>query len=345
MTDRLQIAHELPEGIESLPAEALYKVLAGPTLFEMRGQRDPALFVSVLLHGDEVGGWEAVRRLIKRLRGSPPARSLNLFVGNVRAARASVRHLPDQPDFNRVWDGRIDHPLAETARLVTGHMRARGCFAGLDLHNNSGVNPCHVCIAKRDSHTLRLGSLFSPLTVLVDFPRSIQSAAFADFCPSVTLEAGRTGDLQGVSRILDTLESLLPLESLDDIAMPDEVSASLYATVARIELDKQASFAFEGRAHSGTSPDMVLSAHLESRNFETLPKGTLFARLSRTGEPPLVITSQHGRLNMRDWFEVREDALVLARDLVFSMYTTNRESVRQDCLCYVMQPLPLAAAP
>ncbi len=337
----LQILESLPCGMVDLPAPKLHEVLDGPTLIEIEGDRHPGVFVSVLLHGNEVGGWDAVRRLLKSLQGRSPQRAMSLFVGNVQAARAGVRHLDDQPDFNRVWNGHVDHPLADTARRVTEHMRAKGCFASIDIHNNSGVNPCHVCISKLDWYTLRVGSMFAPVTVLVDYPSSIQTAAFSDFCPSVTLEAGRIGDGEGISRTFAMLESMLAIDSLDDVAVGDGSGASLYRTLARIELPSNCQFEFASDPDEPALSDISLSTEIESRNFELLPKGTFFARLPCAGEPPLVITSRQGEVDVEEYFEVRGDSVRLARDLIFSMYTTRAESVRQDCLCYLMESIAL----
>lgn len=337
----LRILESMPGGMVDLSAPKLHQVLEGPTLIEIKGDRDPGVFISVLLHGNEVGGWEAVRRLLKSLEGRAPRRSISLFVGNVQAARSGVRHLDDQPDFNRVWNGHVDHPLADTARRVTEHMRTRGCFASIDIHNNSGVNPCHVCISRLDWYTLRVGSLFAPVTVLVDFPSSIQTAAFSAFCPAVTLEAGRIGDHQGVSRTFTMLESILAVDSLDDIAVGDGSGASLYATLARIELPDSCRFEFVSDPEAPAHSDISLSSEIESRNFEVLPKGTFFAKLSGTGDPPLFITSRQGEVDLEEYFEVQGDSVRLARDLIFSMYTTSAESVRQDCLCYLMEPIAL----
>lgn len=335
----------VPNGAEDLPASRLHQIFDGPTLIEIPGERDPGLFISVLLHGNEIGGWDAVRWLLKSLMGRSPQRSMNLFVGNVQAARAGVRHLDDQPDFNRVWNGHVDHPLAETARLVTDHMRAKGCFASIDIHNNSGVNPCHVCISKLDWYTLRVGSLFSPVTVLVDYPASIQTAAFSDFCPSVTLEAGRIGDQEGVSRIRAMLEAILAIDSLDDIEVGDGSGAALYTTIARIELPVKCRFEFVSDFEDPVLSDISLSSEIESRNFETLPKGTFFAKLPRAGDPPLFINSRQGEVDLEEYFEVQADSVRLARDLIFSMYTTREESVRQDCLCYLMESISLHRLP
>ena len=344
VAEKLRILHGLPRGMERLAAPELHSLLGGPTLIEISGEREQPVFVSVLLHGNETGGWEAVRRLLASLEGRAPKRTLCLFLGNVEAAYHGVRHLPDQPDFNRVWNGGPDHPLVDVARLVTEHMRARGCFASVDIHNNSGVNPFHVCVAALDSATLRVASLFSPITVLIDYPASIQSAAFADFCPAVTLEAGRPGDAQGISQAAQMLEAVLSIESIEDIEVDDGSHAWLYTTKARIELPASCDFEFTRLPLQLGSADITLSADMELRNFEHLPAGTPFASVPADRKIPLSITSRQGEIDVDRYFARDGSQVRLARDVILSMYTSDARSVRQDCLCYVMEPIELHPA-
>src|SRR5690606_973677 len=79
------------------------RVLDGPTLIHIDGTRPLPLFVSVLLHGNEHTGWNAVRALLGRYHGRPLPRAVSLFIGNVQAARENRRFLPGQADFNRIW--------------------------------------------------------------------------------------------------------------------------------------------------------------------------------------------------------------------------------------------------
>lgn len=331
----------MPHGIERLAATDLHSVLDGPSLIEIPGEREPPLFVSVLLHGNEIGGWEAVRQLLRSLEGRPPKRSLCLFFGNVEAAREGVRHLPDQPDFNRVWNGGPDHKFVDIARQVTEHMRRRGCFASIDIHNNSGVNPCHVCVAALNWNTLRMASLFSSITVLVDYPTSIQTAAFSEFCPAVTLEAGQPGDPQGISKAVEMLEAILEMDSIDDLVVDDGSHAWLYATKARVELQVACEFEFSSRPLGNGTADITLLADIEKRNFEVLPAGTPFASVPLGRDVPLFVTNRLGEVDVDVYFERQGTQVLLAREVIVSMYTSNVNSVRQDCLCYLMEPIAL----
>ncbi|MDP2324627.1 MAG: succinylglutamate desuccinylase/aspartoacylase family protein, partial [Gammaproteobacteria bacterium] len=74
-------------------------------MIHVRGIREVPLFVSVLLHGNEVSGWNALRRLLASPQ--PLVRSLLVFIGNVDAAAEGLRLLPGQLDFNRIWPGEV----------------------------------------------------------------------------------------------------------------------------------------------------------------------------------------------------------------------------------------------
>jgi len=110
-TSSLTVLDEIPDGLLQLKANELHQHLSGPTLIRLKGKRDDVLFVSVLLHGNETTGWDAIREL---LSGSPDElpRGLYLFIGNVAAAAEGLRHLEGQVDFNRVW--KVGEITAET---------------------------------------------------------------------------------------------------------------------------------------------------------------------------------------------------------------------------------------
>ena len=87
--------NRIPHGLLELQAPQLADALHGPTLITLQGMREPALFVSVLLHGNETTGWEAVRQLLRDYTAGggerPLPRTLVLFIGNVDAARHQLR--------------------------------------------------------------------------------------------------------------------------------------------------------------------------------------------------------------------------------------------------------------
>jgi succinylglutamate desuccinylase len=196
--DALVELDHLPPGLLDCDAATLIRHLDGPTLIHLHGQREPALFVSLLMHGNETVGWEAIRRLLPDFDvgggDRPLPRSLSIFIGNVRAAAAGVRHLPEQPDFNRVWPGSElpATPVHAVMRSVVDRMAARGLFASIDLHNNTGTNPHYACVNVVDNQFLHLATLFSRTVVYFTHPRGVQSLAMAELCPAGTSSAWTT---------------------------------------------------------------------------------------------------------------------------------------------------------
>jgi len=85
----LRVHTQLPAGLLDCDATELHDHLGGPTLIHLAGETEPALFVSVLLHGNETSGWDGVRRYLLETRDLP--RDITLFIGNTEAARAGMR--------------------------------------------------------------------------------------------------------------------------------------------------------------------------------------------------------------------------------------------------------------
>src|SRR6516164_790244 len=83
-----------PDELLHVPAWQLWQHLEGPSLFQIAGRRPEPLFVSVLLHGNEHTGWQAVQSVLGRYSGTQLPRSLLLFVGNIAAAKMNARTLP-----------------------------------------------------------------------------------------------------------------------------------------------------------------------------------------------------------------------------------------------------------
>ena len=339
---------ELPRGILDLQAHELYRLLDGPTLLHLPGERAPALFVSVLLHGNEQGGWEALRRLLGDFtrRGEPLPRAMTVLVGNVEAARFRLRRLDSQPDYNRVWkeasnlgaqqDG---PPEVRMARDCLLRMRERGMFAAVDVHNNTGVNPHYACITRLDPASIALARAFARTMVLVRTPDTVLAAAFAPFTTTVILEAGRPGEQRGVEEVERYLRHCLTLEGLPD---PDPQQATdLFETVATVRLRPGVHFGFTAPGYSGDVRDLQLLDEFEHFNFDELPAGTLFGHV-RPGAPlPLEVTDIDGRDVADRYFRVDGDELRLAQDLVPAMFSPDPRIIRQDVVCYFMQRVPV----
>ncbi|WP_295393538.1 M14 family metallopeptidase [uncultured Thiodictyon sp.] len=334
----LQELDHLPAGLLEADSRDLCRCLGGPTLIHLPGARQPPLFVCVLLHGNETVGWDAIRGLLReRLARDGELRlprALSLFIGNVAAAAQGVRHLPDQPDYNRVWPGGdLPHmPETELMAAVVERMTRRGVFASIDLHNNTGTNPHYACVERLDSRTLQLATLFARTLVYFTGASGVQSDAFADLCPAVTLECGKVGETAGLNHARTLLDAALHL-----VAVPDHPVAphdiDLFHTVARVLVPPGVSLAF-----APAEADLLLDPEIERWNFREVPRGTAVARVR---DPALgvgfEVFNEGGKDIAERFFHLEDGEVRLRRPAIPAMFTRDLAIIRQDCLCYLLE--------
>jgi len=331
------ILDHLPEGLLDRPASRLHEMLDGPTLIHLPGRRPRPLFVCVLQHGNEISGWEAVRRLLKgRYARDPLPRSLILMIANVRAASRNRRHLSDQPDFNRCWPGsEIEaSPFHRLFARITDYVRAQKPLASVDIHNNTGENPHYAAINRTAPAHLRLASLFSRTVLYFTQPRGVQSMAFGEFCPAVTLECGPPSKLDGADHALSYLSSIINIEELDS-RPPSPEDIELFRMVATVNLPPAHSFSF-----TPDGSDIVLRPDLDTLNFRELPPGTRLGHVNAPVEAALLVRG-HDEVDASGvWFNVDKGDILTNRPMMPAMLTTDERVIRQDCLCHLMERIP-----
>ncbi|MEI6429681.1 MAG: M14 family metallopeptidase [Pseudanabaena sp. ELA607] len=331
---QLQIFDAVPEGLLELESHQLADFLLQPTLIHLRGLQDPPLFVSVLLHGNETTGWLAMRELLQKYQEtqySDLPRSFSLFIGNISAARWGLRHLPHQPDYNRIWAG---HSTLEEqmAQQVIQEMRERGVFASIDIHNNTGRNPHYGCITRLDAPSLFLARAFSPLAVYYTTPQTIQACAFAELCPAIILEAGQPGLPDGTTHARSFVEQFLHLAEIPDQPVTD---LNLFQTVAVLKIPDGVSFCF-GDSSDHDSVDLRFPAAMDRLNFCELAPGTVLAHVEH--ESGHLLAWDEAGSDQTDSFLVRVgNQIQLRKQLLPAMISLDCEIVRSDCLCYLME--------
>jgi succinylglutamate desuccinylase len=329
--------NELPDGLLTATPDEMADLLGGPSLFHLPGRRQQPLFVSLLLHGNETTGLLAMQELLKRYRNKELPRALSLYVGNVEAARDGLRRLAGQPDYNRVWPG-SDYPDSPEKRMmaeVFSIMHERQPFASVDIHNNTGINPHYACINRIDHRFMHLGGLFSRTLVYFIRPLGVQSMAFAQLCPSVTVECGKVGQSAGEQHAEEFLDACLHLSEIPDhpVAAHD---IDLFHTVAIVRVPRAYSFGF------GNNPvDICFIDDLDHLNFRELPPGTTLAQLDGVDRLPLEASDEQGNEVAERFFVVEGDLLRTTRSLMPSMFTLDERVIRQDCLGYLMERYPL----
>ena len=324
----------IPEGLLERPASALYQQLGGPALIHLRGRIERPLLVSVLQHGNEITGWEAVRRLLKGHHASTPLpRSLLIFIGNPKAARHRLRRLDEQPDFNRCWPGGTepDSPYTRLFRRIHDRLLELRPLACIDVHNNTGLNPHYAAVNRIRSDYLRLASLFSSKVVYFTMPTGTLSHSMSEFCPSLTLECGQAGEIHGTDHSLEFLETCL---NLDEISLQpvDADAVHLFHMVATVFIRPEVLFGF-GRVPT----DLALRDELDHYNFCELPPGTSFGQLNNGVLNPLIARDTEGQDVTANFFSFDQEQVTTVREVMPSMLTLDRRVIQQDCLCYLME--------
>ena len=303
---KLEVRREL-SSVVHLPASALADELNGPTLFDLRKEGEPPLFLSVLVHGNEPSGWDAVRSLHRELRRA----SALVFVGNVAAAQAGVRALPGRVDLNRVWEGGHGSEAALAAEVVAMAAAAKPRFA-IDIHNNTGRNPPYAVVARADRPTLTLARSFSNLALFATQPAGFQTRSFAEFCPAATVEVGTPDDPASADRATAFLRRLLE----EGTPSADPRTLVLLETVARVT----------------ASANTLLAPETQCYNFRTAPAGTVLARAGT-----LCAWNAAGKEIGADYLRRRNGATVLSAATPIAMYTPDLAAARLDCLCYLLK--------
>ncbi|MCW9030316.1 MAG: M14 family metallopeptidase [Gammaproteobacteria bacterium] len=321
----------MPDGLLQLQAHELHQHLAGPTLIRLKGRRDDVLFVSVLLHGNETTGWDAIRELLTNSDELP--RKLYLFIGNVAAAAEGLRHLNGQVDFNRIW--KVNEITAESkmAAQLMAELDDMPLFAAVDIHNNTGLNPHYGCINKLEREFFHLATLFSRTVVYFRTPDSVLSLAMSALCPATTLECGKAGDKHGTAHAKEYLHACLHLQNFPehDVAEHD---IDIFHTVATVKVPEGIEFGIE-------QPKAKLNfiGNMDRLNFQELKAGTVLGHVNCGKSPCLEAINEAGEDVVEQYFSSEKGVLRFSVPLMPSMITLDEDIIRQDCLCYLMERL------
>jgi hypothetical protein len=332
--DVLQQLDSVPSGLLESSATDLFKVLPQPTLLHLKGKQNDTLFISVMLHGNETTGLLAVQHLLQKYQSRLLPRNVSIFFGNVQAARYGQRRLDEQADFNRIWPGTELASCAETrmAQQIIDIMAGCNLFASVDIHNNTGLNPHYACINRLDASYQQLATLFARFVVYFTRPKGVQSMAFSQLCPAVTLECGRPDQSYGNKHAFDFIDSCLNLHELPPHPVhPQDID--LFHTVAQVKIRPEVSFSFDN-----DEAPLQLDRDLEKMNFFEVPAGTPLGRVNSDGLP-VEACDENGEDVSERFFELRNKELMFKRPTMPSMLTLNERVIKQDCLCYLMERL------
>jgi len=331
---RLFIEEKIPDAFFDISPRDLHTIFQGPTLIEIPGEKSEAVFISILLHGNETTGFFAVRELLKSYldKKIPLKHTLVLFFGNIFAAREGVRVLPNQMDYNRIWRGgdQLEHAMAME---VLAELKKRELFLAVDIHNNSGKNPYYGCVNSLKKEFLYFASLFQEIVVYFTKPDNVLSKALSEMCPSVVLECGQPAEPKGIQSVKRYLEHCIQLDRLPvDLAFPEEIK--LYESIGRILVPHEASFDF---STSPSQADFTFFPNIEDHNFKEIPIKTQLGWANAKSNFQIVVLDAEGNEIQEEYFAYTNSEIRVIKPFVPSMFTKDVDIIHRDCLGYIIK--------
>lgn len=162
----------------------------------IRGKKDgPTLFISSTIHGDEIGGIEIVRQvlksdLLKNIKGT----LIVIPIVNVFGFNDRTRYLPDRRDLNRSFPGLKNGSLASQLAYKFMQEVVKKSDYGIDLHTGAyhRCNYPQVRANITDEATLNLAKAFGAPAVIHSNLRdgSLRGSVSDQKIPMLLFEAG-----------------------------------------------------------------------------------------------------------------------------------------------------------
>ena len=311
---------------------ALIRIPAASTADAPRGR-----LIACLMHGNEPSGFQAVVELLRR--GDRFPFDLWVLIGNVRAAIQgglyAHRHLDDQEDFNRVWDvGPATTRMRRRAAAILEELRSADLEAAIDLHNNSGRNPCYAILTQLSPEGLLLASLCADTMLHWRLRAHTLMEALATACPTVSVECGLPHLPEGTAYASAVIHRFLAAEAF---AVPpnDERAKPLHMVeiVDRVTVRPEVAFSF-GAAVVGET-DFVILPGLDAYNFQVLPAMHTVGHIDPGAAMPLFASDMAGRDVTDQLFRATPDGrVIVVADMMPVMMTTTVQQARRDCLFY-----------
>ena len=328
-----------PDGLDDelldLDEASLLRALGRPTLIRIPGEgTQPPRALSVLLHGDESTGLQAVHRVLRHRRRYPF--DLYVVIGNVQAALAppgfAFRYLDDQEDFNRVWG--LDSPATDQRRAadaILTELRAAAPESVIDIHNNTGDNPFYAILTRVEPRSLTLATLFTTTILRWDLEAATMMEALNDVATTAAVECGLPGRPESLAFAIDGVRRYLAAPPLNDAgAVADH---DLLGGLVKVTVDPAARFRFGGLLDA--DHDLVLRPDADVHNFVEVPTGHVLGAIHPGAPLPLRAVDARGRDVTAEHLAVADGEVALRRTSVPVMMTRTVAATRKDCLFYL----------
>ncbi len=187
-------------------------------------KKGPTLFISSTIHGDEIGGIEIVRRLLKsRYLKNIHGTLIVIPVVNIFGFNDRTRYLPDRRDLNRCFPGSKNGSLAsQVANKFLREIVDKSDY-GIDLHTGAyhRCNYAQIRANLDDKKTLNLAKAFGAPVLINSNMRdgSLRQIAVEQKIPIILYEAGEAlrfhdeGIEIGVTGILNFMRAIGMIET------------------------------------------------------------------------------------------------------------------------------------
>lgn len=189
----------------------------------LHGRHDgPTIWLSAVVHGDELCGVEIIRRVLERIdTGELRGTIIAVPIVNVHGFNTGDRYLPDRRDLNRAFPGSPRGPLASrVANLMMTEVIGR-CEVGIDLHTGSDhrINLPQIRGDLDNPAVLRLAQAFAaPVSLHARVrDRSMREAATEAGATVLLYEGGEAHRFDETSIVAGTEGCLRVLAHLDMI--------------------------------------------------------------------------------------------------------------------------------
>ncbi len=163
----------------------------------IRGNEDgPILFVSAAIHGDEINGTEAIKRLLARKKILARLKGTLIAVPIVNAFgfNRNIRYLPDRRDLNRCFPGSEKGSLARQIAHIFMEEIVNKSTHGIDLHtaaiHRNNLPQVRACLDDEETKNLALNF---DVPVVIDSnirDGSLRQAAADKGIPMLLFEGG-----------------------------------------------------------------------------------------------------------------------------------------------------------
>ena len=335
MSVQLKISDCIPPGFLDVKPHEITEVMEHPSLIHLKGETGPPLFISILLHGNEFSGLLILQKILKKYSDRSLPKSLVIFIGNPAASAQRVRHLSDQPDFNRIWNGHSAYESSITTPLLQ-YVKDQKIQAAVDIHNNSGRNPIYGCINRKEKEFIQLAQLFSKNIVYFTKPDSVLSMTLSGICPTMVIECGLPGNIPGITTAVKCIETLINKE---EKWKESEIQVShIYHTCATLYIEPDSIISFDSQPVLGNN-HFCLSDNLDELNFKKIEPGTILGKVSDPNRIKLI--NEKGENIFGCFFSIIENQLRVKSSFIPSMFTKNAEIAKSDCLGYVMEKISI----